>query len=91
MYRIYSALIEVLAAKCLHHRTARQGEEKLQKREAWLPARILFIFPDMEFGYRTNFDIYADGVIEIFCSSRIQEYRNDTAAGFDWIKKKRES
>lgn len=103
------------------------------------------IFPDMEFGYRTNFDIYADGVIEIFYSSsaaesgvdfyrigddgvtpelidsfstvghlegeepvfdyyqngnkitkeeyssRIQEYENDIAAGFDWIKKKRES
>lgn len=49
------------------------------------------IFSDMEFGYRTNFDIYADGVIEIFYSSRIQEYENNIAAGFDWIKKKRES
>lgn len=82
----------MLPTKCLHHRTERQGgEEKLQKREAWLPARILLIFPDREFGYRTNFDIYADGMIEIFCSSRIQEYGNDIAAGFDWIKKKRES
>lgn len=34
---------------------------------------VVHIFPEMEFGYRTNFSIYENGVIEVFYSSSAAE------------------
>lgn len=34
---------------------------------------VVPIFPDMEFGYRTNFSLYDNGVIEVFYSSSAAE------------------
>ena len=44
-------------------------------------------------GEEPVFDYYQNGnkITKEEYSSRIQEYENDIAAGFDWIKKKRES
>ena len=34
---------------------------------------VVHIFPEMEFGYRTNFSLYENGVIEVFYSSSAAE------------------
>lgn len=34
---------------------------------------VVHIFPEMEFGYRTNFTLYGDGVIEVFFSGSAAE------------------
>ena len=34
---------------------------------------MVHIFPEMEFGYRTNFSLYENGVIEVFYSSSAAE------------------
>ncbi len=36
-------------------------------------ANVVHIFPEMEFGYRTNFSLYENGVIEVFFSSSAAE------------------
>lgn len=40
-------------------------------------SEVVSIFPEMEFGYRTNFALYEDGVIEVFYSSSAAESGND--------------
>lgn len=41
---------------------------------------VVPVFPDMEFGYRTNFSLYGNGVIEVFYSSSAAE------SGVDFYK-----
>lgn len=41
---------------------------------------VVSIFPEMEFGYRTNFSLYANGVIKVFYSSSAAE------SGIDFYK-----
>ena len=41
---------------------------------------VVHIFPEMEFGYRTNFSLYDNGVIEVFYSSSAAE------SGVDFYK-----
>lgn len=41
---------------------------------------VVHIFPEMEFGYRTNFSLYENGVIEVFYSSSAAE------SGVDFYK-----
>lgn len=36
-------------------------------------SRVVSLFPDMEFGYRTNFSLHGDGVIEVFYSGSAAE------------------
>ncbi|MCM1145691.1 MAG: hypothetical protein NC318_11435, partial [Blautia sp.] len=43
-------------------------------------ANVVHIFSDMEFGYRTNFSLYENGVIEVFYSSSAAE------SGVDFYK-----
>ncbi|MCM1106341.1 MAG: hypothetical protein NC355_05280 [Blautia sp.] len=43
-------------------------------------ADVVSIFPEMEFGYRTNFSLYGNGVIEVFYSSSAAE------SGVDFYK-----
>lgn len=40
-------------------------------------SEVVSIFPEMEFGYRTNFTLYEDGVIEVFYSGSAAESGND--------------
>lgn len=42
--------------------------------------KVVSIFPEMEFGYRTNFSLYENGVIEVFYSSSAAE------SGVDFYK-----
>lgn len=42
--------------------------------------KVVHIFPDMEFGYRTNFSLYENGVIEVFYSGSAAE------SGIDFYK-----
>lgn len=41
---------------------------------------VVSIFPEMEFGYRTNFSLYANGIIKVFYSSSAAE------SGIDFYK-----
>ena len=41
---------------------------------------VVHIFPEMDFGYRTNFSLYDNGVIEVFYSSSAAE------SGVDFYK-----
>ena len=41
---------------------------------------VVHIFPEMEFGYRTNFSLYENGIIEVFYSSSAAE------SGVDFYK-----
>lgn len=43
-------------------------------------SEVVSLFPEMEFGYRTNFSLHEDGVIEVFYSSSAAE------SGFDFYK-----
>lgn len=43
-------------------------------------ANVVHIFPEIEFGYRTNFSLYENGVIEVFYSSSAAE------SGVDFYK-----
>lgn len=38
---------------------------------------VVHIFPDMNFGYRTNFSLYENGIIEVFYSSSAAETGED--------------
>ena len=40
-------------------------------------ANVVPIFPEMEFGYRTNFSLYENGIIEVFYSGSAAESRVD--------------
>lgn len=43
----------------------------------WNGTHAVRIFPEMEFGYRTNFSLYENGVIEVFYSSSAAESGTD--------------
>ena len=43
----------------------------------WNGTHAVRIFPEMEFGYRTNFSLYENGVIEVFYSSSAEESGTD--------------
>lgn len=43
-------------------------------------SKVVHIFPDMEFGYRTNFSLYKEGIIGVFYSSSAAE------SGIDFYK-----
>ena len=40
-------------------------------------SKAVHVFPDFEFGYRTNFSLYENGIIEVFYSSSASESGND--------------
>lgn len=40
-------------------------------------SKAVHVFPDFEFGYRTNFSLYENGIIEIFYSGSAAESGND--------------
>lgn len=40
-------------------------------------SKAVHVFPDFEFGYRTNFSLYENGIIEVFYSSSAAESGND--------------
>lgn len=40
-------------------------------------SKALHVFPDFEFGYRTNFSLYENGIIEVFYSGSAAESGND--------------
>ncbi len=39
--------------------------------------KVVHVFPDFEFGYRTNFSLYENGIIEVFYSGSAAESGND--------------
>lgn len=43
----------------------------------WNGTHAVRIFPEIEFGYRTNFSLYENGVIEVFYSSSAAESGTD--------------
>lgn len=40
-------------------------------------SKVVHVFPDFEFGYRTNFSLYENGIIEVFYSGSASESGND--------------
>jgi hypothetical protein len=40
-------------------------------------SKAVHVFPDFEFGYRTNFSLYENGIIEVFYSGSASESGND--------------
>lgn len=40
-------------------------------------SKVVHVFPDFEFGYRTNFSLYENGIIEVFYSGSAAESGND--------------
>ena len=40
-------------------------------------SKAVHVFPDFEFGYRSNFSLYENGIIEVFYSSSASESGND--------------
>lgn len=40
-------------------------------------SKAVHVFPDFEFGYRTNFSLYENGIIEVFYSGSAAESGND--------------